>query len=50
MIQGVLTSILNGMEVVPMRNQDNKHFDFKDIIAFAMFILALLTFIFNFCK
>jgi len=30
---------------------DNKnHFDFKDLIAFGMFILALLTFVFTFCK
>ena len=25
---------------------DNNHFDFKDLMAFGMFILALLTFIF----
>ena len=27
---------------------DNKHFDFKDLMAFGMFILALLTFVFSF--
>lgn len=26
------------------------HFDFKDIMTFGLFLLALLTFIFNFCK
>ncbi len=28
---------------------DKKFFDFKDILAFATFILSLLTFIFSFC-
>ena len=27
---------------------NNNHFDFKDLMAFGMFILALLTFIFMF--
>ncbi len=27
-----------------------KHFDFKDLMAFGMFILALLTFVFTFCR
>lgn len=26
---------------------NNKHFDFKDLMAFGMFILALLTFVFH---
>ena len=26
---------------------DKKHFDFKDLMAFGMFILALLTFVFT---
>lgn len=29
---------------------DKKPFDFKDLIAFGMFILALLTFVFTFIK
>lgn len=35
-----------GMEVVLMKN----HFDFKDLMTFGMFLLALLTFVFMFCK
>ncbi len=35
------------LEVVLM---NNKPFDFKDLIAFAMFILALLTFVFTFTR
>ena len=31
------------MEVMPMKN---KQFDFKDLMAFGSFLLALLTFIF----
>ena len=27
-----------------------KHFDFKDLMAFGMFLLALLTFVFTFMK
>ncbi len=26
------------------------HFDFKDMLTFGIFLLALLTFIFSFCK
>ena len=33
-------------EVMPMGN----HFDFKDMLTFGIFLLALLTFIFTFCK
>lgn len=29
---------------------DKNHFDFKDLMAFDMFILALLTFVLTFCK
>ena len=29
---------------------DKNHFDFKDLMAFGMFILALLTFVLWFCK
>ena len=39
-----------GMEVVPMKNQNNKHFDFKDLMTFGIFLLALLTFVFTFCR
>ena len=46
MLQGGLTFHSNGMEVMPMKN----HFDFKDVLTFGIFLLALLTFIFTFCK
>ena len=39
--------ILHRMGVVLM---DKKPFDFKDLIAFGMFILALLTFVFTFIR
>lgn len=29
---------------------DKNHFDFKDLMAFGMFILALFTFVLTFCK
>nr|DAG44309.1 MAG TPA: Putative Holin-like Toxin (Hol-Tox) [Caudoviricetes sp.] len=29
---------------------DNNHFDFNDLMAFGMFILALLTFVFTFIR
>ena len=29
---------------------DKNHFDLKDLMAFGMFILALLTFVLTFCK
>ena len=46
-VTGWLTSILflHRMGVVLM---DNHHFDFKDLMAFGMFIFALLTFVFTF--
>ncbi len=31
-----------------MKNQ--KNFDFGDLLAFGLFLLALLTFVFTFCK
>ncbi len=31
-----------------MKNQNN--FDFKDLLTFGMFLLALLTFVFTLCK
>ena len=46
-VTGWLTSILHRMGVVLM---DKKPFDFKDLMAFGMFILALLTFVFTFIK
>ena len=42
-VAGWLTSILHRMGVVLM---DKKPFDFKDLMSFGMFILALLTFVF----
>ena len=45
-MQGGLTFHSNRMEVMPMKN----HFDFKDLLTFGIFLLALLTFIFTFCK
>ena len=33
-----------------MKNQRNKNFDFKDLMTFGLFLLALLTFVFTFCK
>lgn len=46
MLRGELASILMRMEVMPMKN----HFDFKDLMTFGLFLLALLTFVFTFCK
>ena len=40
--------ILHRMGVVLMNR--NNQFDSKDLIAFGMFILALLTFVFTFCR
>ena len=45
-LQGALAFIPKRMGVMPMKN----HFDFKDLMTFGLFLLALLTFIFNFCK
>lgn len=48
MLQGGvdLYSISNGGDA--MKNQNN--FDFKDLLTFGIFLLALLTFVFTFCK
>lgn len=46
-VTGWLTSILHRMGVVLM---DKKPLDFKDLMAFGMFILALLTFVFTYMK
>ena len=45
-VAGWLTFILHRMGVVLM---DKKHFDFKDLMQFGMFILSLLTFIYLIC-
>ena len=44
-----LTSILHRMGVVLMDKKNKKLFDFKDLMSFGMFILALLTFIYLIC-
>ena len=44
-VAGWLASILHRMGVVLM-DKKNKNFDFKDLMAFGMFLLALLTFVF----
>ena len=41
-----LAFYLNGWEVMPMKS----HFDFEDLMAFGLFLLALLTFVFTFAK
>lgn len=46
-VTGWRTSILHRMGVVLM---NNNRFDFKDIIAFATFIIVLLTFVFTFVR
>ena len=46
-VTGWLASILHRMGVVLM---NKKQFDFKDLMAFGMFILALLTFVFTFIR
>ncbi|MDE5776910.1 MAG: hypothetical protein K2I10_00120 [Lachnospiraceae bacterium] len=49
-LQGGLTSHFYRMGVMPMKNQNNHHFDFKDLMTFGLFLLALLTFVFTFCR
>ena len=46
-LQGGWPLFLHRMGVVLM---DKKPFDFKDLMAFGMFVLALLTFVFTFCR
>lgn len=49
-LQGGWPSFLHRMGVVQMKKKkDRKDFDFKDLMAFGMFILALLTFIYLIC-
>lgn len=45
-LQGGVDLHLLRMEVMPMKN----HFDFMELMTFGLFLLALLTFIFTFCK
>jgi len=45
-LQGGQTFHFSRMGVMPMKN----HFDFKDLLTFGIFLLALLTFVFTFCK
>ncbi len=45
-LQGGLTFHSDRMGVMPMKN----HFDFKDLMTFGLFLLALLTFVFTFGK
>lgn len=47
MVQSFRDHSIHRMEVVLM---DKKPFDFKDLMAFGMFVLALLTFVFTFLK
>ena len=46
-LQGGWPLFLHRMGVVLV---NKNHFDFKDLMAFGMFILALLTFVFTFIK
>lgn len=51
-LQGVLTSILHRMGVMQMNRKKKNHkklFDFKDLMSFGMFVLALLTFVYMIC-
>lgn len=43
---GVVDLHSYGMEVMSMKN----FLDFKDLMSFGLFLLALLTFIYNICK
>lgn len=43
-----LHSLWNGGDA--MKSQNKNNFDFMDLLTFGIFILALLTFIFSFCK
>ena len=45
-VTGWLDLILFRMGAMPIKNQ----FDFKDLMIFGLFLLALLTFVFTFCK
>ncbi|MBE7716587.1 MAG: hypothetical protein E7245_14580 [Enterocloster clostridioformis] len=45
-VTGCVGLILLRMGVMPMKN----HFDFKDMMTLGLSLLALLTFVFTFCK
>ena len=45
-VTGCVGLILLRMGVMPMKN----HFDFKDMMTFGLFLLAVFTFVFTFCK
>jgi hypothetical protein len=45
-VTGCVDLIPKRMGVMPMKN----HFDFEDLMTFGLFLLALLTFVFTFCK
>ena len=46
MLRGVLTSFQkNGGDAM-----ENRNYDFKDMMTFGLFLLALLTFVFSYCK
>lgn len=50
MLQGGWPLFYIGMGVVLMKKKkDDKLFDFKDLMAFGMFVLALLTFVYLIC-
>ena len=47
----ILGNVLGNAFKLPYRWQYTKiNFDFKDLMTFGLFLLALLTFIFTFCK
>jgi len=45
-VAGCVDLILKRMGVMPMKN----HFNFNDLMTFGLFLLALLAFMFMFCK
>lgn len=52
-LQGGLTrysSLWNGGGCQGQNLTSKNHFDFKDMLTFGIFLLALLTFVFTFCK
>ena len=48
MLQGGVDLYFQGNGGDAMKNQNN--FDFKDLLTFGIFLLALLTFVFTFCR
>lgn len=49
------TAVLQGgVDLYSSKNggdaMENQNFDFKDLLTFGIFLLALLTFVFTFCK